>query len=178
MPFPMEGGLGNVEFKGEAVAVDIAPGQTLFALLTGADGDVDYSKLSILREAYPQAYAAHEVPTPQMAPVILWSQPTIAGEASDKAHIQAGSRHYPMLVRFREIDDPRTLEQVKPEALDSAFAPGVKLRRITIAVTEAPVTVEIAKRLSWIDSLQKYRIDPNNPFTNDLPSEISGLRSR
>ena len=38
---------------------------------------------------------------------------------------------YPMLVRFRELDRPESLEAVAPDALDQAFGAGVKLKRIS-----------------------------------------------
>jgi hypothetical protein len=38
---------------------------------------------------------------------------------------------YPLLVRFRELTLAGSLEAVAPDALDQAFGPGVKLKRIT-----------------------------------------------
>ncbi|HZF41958.1 MAG TPA: hypothetical protein VEZ48_00945 [Sphingomonadaceae bacterium] len=46
---------------------------------------------------------------------------------------------YPLLVRFRELNWPESLEAVAPDALDQAFGPGVKLKRITAHITDEPV---------------------------------------
>lgn len=46
------------------------------------------------------------------------------------------------MVRFRDINDPRTVEMVEPEAV------GVK--RILLEATQDPVTTGIEKRLGWM----------------------------
>ena len=52
----------------------------------------------------------------------------------------------PMLVRFRDIDDPKSVEEVDPEDLAKSFGPGVKLARVTIEMTRDPVTKGIKKQ--------------------------------
>jgi hypothetical protein len=51
----------------------------------------------------------------------------------------------PMLVRFRDTDDPKTVERVDPRNLTASFGPGVKLVRATIEVTGRSVTTGIEK---------------------------------
>ena len=75
-----------------------------------------------------------------------------------------------MFVRFKDIRDPKSVEAVDPAAI------GVK--RIWVEVTSDPVTTGIENRLGWIDHLDRYRTDPTNPFTANLPSEINGLRNK
>lgn len=48
--------------------------------------------------------------------------------------------------------------------------------RITVEITDLPVTAEIVDRLPWLKQLDRFRSDPKNPFTNTLPREISRLR--
>ncbi len=82
-----------------------------------------------------------------------------------------------MLVRFRNIADPASVEKVYPENLAKSFGPGVRLKRATIEISTDPVTTGIEKRLGWLNRLDSYRTIPTNPFTNTLPSEIGYLRN-
>ena len=87
--------------------------------------------------------------------------------------------NYPLLVTFDDISDPATVKRVDPDDLAASFSPGVSLKRITLTITDEPVTEgKIEKVLGWIDHLDRYRTDPSNPFTNTLASEIGGLRRR
>ena len=55
-----------------------------------------------------------------------------------------------MLVRFRDVGDPKSVEVVDAGDLAKSFGPGVKLRRIMLAVTDDPATTGIEKRLGWV----------------------------
>ena len=76
---------------------------------------------------------------------------------------------WPVMVRFRDLNDPTTVERV------NSHTAGV--RRIWLETTGDEVTHSIAERLPWLNRLQQYRADPSNPFTNKLPNEIGALRS-
>lgn len=92
---------------------------------------------------------------------------------------ELASKDYPLLVTFTDITDPTTVNQVDPTNLAATFGPGVSLKRITLQITDEPVTEgKIESVLGWLDDLKKYRKDPNNPFTNTLPKEIGYLRSQ
>ena len=65
------------------------------------------------------------------------------GEAKGKA--------LPAMVTFADVDDPRTVKVLDPLALDEAFGPGVRLKRVTITKTDEPVTVgKVEAVLDWI----------------------------
>jgi hypothetical protein len=55
----------------------------------------------------------------------------------------------PMLVRFADINDPKSVDRIDPEHLDASFGLGVKLARATAQLTDEPVTIGIENRLSW-----------------------------
>lgn len=89
------------------------------------------------------------------------------------------SKDYPLLVTFRDLTDPKTVQKVDPENLAATFGSGVSLKRITLEITDEPVTEgKIGNVLGWLNHLKKYRTDPTNPFTNTLPKEIGYLRSK
>jgi hypothetical protein len=50
-----------------------------------------------------------------------------------------------MLVTFKDINDPRSVVQVRPDDLEAAFGPGVRLGRVTIEATRHAVTTGIEK---------------------------------
>jgi hypothetical protein len=58
---------------------------------------------------------------------------------------QSGSREVPLAMlprfgRFRDINDPLTLEPVSPDDLAASFGPGVELKRVLLQLTDDPVT--------------------------------------
>jgi hypothetical protein len=80
-----------------------------------------------------------------------------------------------MLVRFRDIDDPKSIERVDPGDLAKVFGPDVKLVRVTARVVPtgvwplnqtgwatpqwmlgAPVTTGIERKLPWVESISGY----------------------
>ena len=62
-------------------------------------------------------------------------------------------RLIPLLVRFRDIRDPKLVELVDAADLAAAFGSGVALRRATIEITRDPVTTGIETRLPWLPQL-------------------------
>ena len=83
---------------------------------------------------------------------------------------------WPMLVTFRDVRDPTSVERVDPAALDKSFGPGVRLRRITVAVTDDPVTTGIEKRLGWLPKfwdrmLDGSKINNSQALANNLASD-------
>ncbi len=78
-----------------------------------------------------------------------------------------GSRHqpgdppsaWPMMVRFRDLADPKSVEKINPDDLSASFGAGVKLRRITAERTDDPVTSGILARLPWLDSATPKSLD-------------------
>ncbi|HEX7876810.1 MAG TPA: hypothetical protein VF489_09530 [Sphingobium sp.] len=144
--------------KGEAVAVDLPGGQTLFALLTGGDGDVDYAMQIGGRAGVWESSGPVE-----LYPV---APNTVGLQRTDPL---------PMLARFGDVRDPKSVERVELGVLDQTFGPGVRLRRITIEKTRESVTVGIGKRLGWLNDSTVM----NNPGWVSLPLEsrlvINGL---
>ena len=132
---------------GEAVAIDLPNGQTLFALVT--------------QPMNPDA--AIHLPFEVFQSEIDRIDPQEAGDVPDwprrvtqltlqrpSADLIGGQR--PFLVRFRDLARPETVEDVDPDRLSDAFGAGYRLRRITIAITDEPPSKGIAQRLPWLGS--------------------------
>ncbi len=148
--------VATAKARGEAVAVDIAPGQTLFALVTGADGDADYS-VNVTRMAWPDVHLPELRAKTQL--VALWPN------APPRKWAKTAPA-YPMLVHFRDIRDPKSVERVDPAHLNTAFGKGVTLKRITVQITDEPVTTGIEKRLEWLGQYPEPSLNPNHGPTD------------
>lgn len=141
--FLPDAGKRDWSVKGEAVAVDLPDGRTLFALLkTGAHFD-DMMGLSMNAlhpdfrgTGYDVVGVAKELASGQH------SGPTIVAPED-----------YPMLVTFADESDPTSVRKVEPGNLAAQFGPGVRLQSITVELTDDPVTAGIEERLGWLPEL-------------------------
>ena len=161
-PGPEAGGLQN-EVRGEAVAVDLPGGRTVFALLRRPDFEdaaainAQIAFASRLRDIAPSDWR---------------------GLVRALRHMQGAAllppSGYPTIVYFANPRDPRTIQ-----ALDRShfrFGNGARVRRILIEITDDPVTWTIERRLppfgqgtgfsSWRRNLDYY--DPRNVTLNDF----------
>jgi hypothetical protein len=95
----------------------------------------------------------------------------------------------PLLARFRDLSDPKTIEKVEPLDLEERFGAGVKLVRAEIEIVSPglwpfnrigisgePITSGIERRLSWLPQYRDRRLDGQRyettssqaPFANSL----------
>jgi hypothetical protein len=72
-------------------------------------------------------------------------------------------KYLPMLVRFRDPRDPASVERVDPSDLAASFGAGVKLDRMSIEITDAPLTKGIEAVLPWLGSRESQRLLPPPP---------------
>jgi hypothetical protein len=134
----------RTRIRGEAVAVDL-PGGTLFALLRGQDMDFDY----------PDGVVGGHLrkhPLRNLAMGRDWAE-NQREIARAKPAFELYPDEYPLLVHFRNLNDPASVEKAEPQQLASSLGPGVRLRRIVIAVTEErPKVGDIYSRLPWLET--------------------------
>lgn len=129
--------------RGEAVAVDLPGGKTLFALLR-SDNNVDWASYVFVYLAPPspnepfadQLDDVLEVTGKQVLPR-MWPPVAFLKERSA----------YPMLVTFGDLTDPASVAEVDPDDLAATFGEGARLQRITVELTDDPVTSGIEERL-------------------------------
>jgi hypothetical protein len=153
----------GAEQRGEAVAVDLPSGQTLFALLandpyvtlqTGFGGDSP----SMLDTAKENKLVRVVKPFP----------------TSENGNQFTG---YPVLVQFTDIKNPMSVKLVNPENTSASLGQGVKIKRNTIQMTDEPVTRGIEKRLPWLNDYASRRARLNGDTssvvsTNDLSDNL------
>jgi hypothetical protein len=139
------GGQGSrTKLEGEAIAVDIAPGKTLFALLRMANGTSSDDNLAIMSmKAMDPAYNHDRK---------LSAQRIVSGDGI-RSPADVAPADYPMLVTFGENNDPTSVTRVDPEGLGFSFGTGVRLKRIRVEVTDEAATSGIEKRLGWLPNV-------------------------
>ncbi len=158
------------KIRGEAVAVDLPDGQTLYALLRSSGGDVEWAA-RVIPILAPDAgddnhlddvlllEGKHELPR-------KWSP---RGRSDERSA-------YPMMVTFGDEADPTSVTLVDPDDLAESFGEGVTLKRITAELTDDSVTTGIEERLGWLpnyydkmlDGQRIHTIYAENRLANDL----------
>jgi copper chaperone CopZ len=64
----------------------------------------------------------------------------------------------------------QAVQRVDPANLAASFGPGIRLKRITVEVTDDDVTTGIEKRLRWL-SKHRGTLKPNPPSFMDDPND-------
>ena len=126
---------------GEAVVIDLPDGP-IFALLTLGDGQ------------QPFGYVVSTALDPGMLPNIDGYLATIRKLASSKVKVllprhwlsRPTDKGWPILVRFRDLNDPKTVELVDPDTIG--------VTRIIVETTNDALTSGVANRLPWLRSVK------------------------
>jgi hypothetical protein len=155
------GGAVHTSLRGEAAVVEVAPGKYLFALLTGRE--------DLAVKAFPEVVRNRTFKQFARAFRDLREKRDLPTEL------------IPMLVTFRDIADPKSVEHVDPNNLAAAFGPGVTLKRATLEITDEPITTGIEKRIGWMawssskwiefasDGFEPMRIRNSNGTVTSIP---------
>lgn len=145
--FLPEGGVRSVYVRGQAVIIEMPTGGPIFALMKYEEGGL------------VPLWMALRTLVPDFNPMDMVKA---AGRMrlGQKGVVQR--KNYPMLVRFTDIEDPKTVEQIDPGDLGASFGEGYMLKSITIEITDDPVTTGIDERLEAIG------IRPGHSLDNDF----------
>lgn len=161
----------STRIRGEAAAVDLPGGRTLFALLSG---EGNYGAEHYAPNAYERVLAREIGPLGvkvgwddwlrelrrQRRPAVL---PRRVLRVVNELWLT-----YPLLVRFSDLRDAKSVEVVDPDYLAASLGSGIKLKRILIAITGAPVTIGIEKRLPNFGTGSGY-LEWQQKLANDDP---------
>lgn len=147
--------LWSVGPVGQAIAVDLGAKGTLFVLLAADPTRVD--RFGIINPTgKPNSAEAGRVALIEYFNFYFNDLPNdrsgiaIVEDFKAKARsAEVRSGDLPMLVRFRDINDPATIEKVDPSHLDLTFGPGVSIIRSNVEITNGPVTSGIEKKLPF-----------------------------
>ena len=176
---PTPGAVNRRVKKGEAVTVDLGARGLLFALLR-SDDNSDWAS-GVMFGFAPEVRQIHDADgkydssatfRARFMAMLKQRQPfELRGRLPGSRYIEGGLAR-PMLVGFADIADPTTVERVDPDALAAAYGQGVKLKRITIQLTDDPLTTGIEKRLGWLGKYPEPRLDSSyRGSTNPILSQ-------
>ena len=157
--------------QGEAVAVDLRKGRTLFALLR-SENNVDWA-------SYVMQTLAPHIDSESFAQqldnmLLLRGEIVLPRTFQPVGHLEERSA-YPMLVTFGNLDDPTSIEEVDPDDLKATFGDGYALRRITVQMTDDAVTTGNTKRLRWLGNVREMGLETED-FPEGFPvGDLTGL---
>ncbi|NML93601.1 hypothetical protein [Novosphingobium olei] len=161
-PYSISGGGGGgiaTRVTGEAAAIDLPNGETLFALLR-THGSPEL----------PENLYALQIPYPTKAEVEArtgkgkWSSSTAFDIWMERVRTSrgiftvprwrtdalAGASGWPMLVRFGDTGDPGSVEEINPNDLRSTFGRGYAIKRVLVGKTNDPIAFKLEARLPWL----------------------------
>lgn len=136
----------TTQVTGEAVAVDLPGGKTLFALLAkpnSAEGAEAYAFDALISKPWvgSKEYVAN------------------VNALVDRRDIGVlPFKDWPMLVTFGDINNPTSIMRIDVANPESTLGPDVKIRRITAQITEEPVTTGIERKLDWLPRIYQMQI--------------------
>ena len=142
-----------VNVVGEAVAVDLGKRGVLFSL-------IDWNDYRFVYESFP---------SPSQSEVLDFKY--YAHLKNVKAVVPL--YRAPMLVRFQDLNDPKTVERVDPNNLANSFGRDVFLKDITIEMTNEPVTWSVAHYLGWLQGYYNKRLDGERYGTIDSSHKLA-----
>lgn len=156
--------------RGEAAIVDLGAGKYIFALLSSSGpGSTEYLADNTL---------GHLVRIDQNQDEVSRLNAKYSAYEKLRGAVPVPSKNYTLLVTFADINNPKSVREIKSNNLVDAFGAGYSLKAVTLEITDEEVTEEIEEKLPWLNQLDKYLTDPTNPFTSTLPKEIGGLKWR
>ena len=147
---------GSYTVRGEAVSVDLPNLQTLFVLLRSSTS-VDWAAWVL-----PQIGDGKPVPVPRE-----WHYgPGSRGEMTD---------NYPSFVRFKDVANPMSVDEIDPDDLEASFGPDYALESLTFQRTDDAVTTGIERRLNWIEAMGDHDFNADGSFGDRYPPIVLGL---
>lgn len=142
---------------GEAAVVDLGHRGLLFALPRG-ETDLDWadSVYAYLMPPPPPGSSVADVADYQVKTATSMKSPIRLPRYFNTPDERRKLSGYPLLVRFRDATNYRTLERVDPDNLADAFGVGVKLRMITVQITRDDPERRVIRYLPWLADIKGY----------------------
>jgi hypothetical protein len=125
---------------GNAITVDLGDRGLLFVVNANPflyDPDTKQARTRRYTTLSSLPLRAHDF---DMRPELVTDPQTIREVKLNREPIDFPPKELPMLVRFRFLGDPPSIEQVDPLDLASTIGPAVHLKRVTFQITDDPIT--------------------------------------
>ena len=175
----------GVRFRGDAVAVDLSGGRTLFALTVGQDGQHEPTSDDDVRmlpsRLFGDSAFAYRNVSPRVSRTAAEEMPDIARMLGRSAKLDCTKTFRqgpacPLFVYFKDISAPSSVRSADPNRLQDMFGGDVSLKSLTVTITDNPVTRGIEKRFPWWDTVGRNSLDGRNnvahSYTDPLAMKI------
>ena len=150
------------QFKGEAVAVELAPGKYVFVLLEGMR--------DIATLVYGETFFKKEDVNLKRVQRSPSEEPLWAFLESPQPAKRVRPKFYPRMVTFQDINKPASVRLVDPYNLAASFGPGYRIKSMTIEITDEPVTKgQINKVLGWLGEYPEPGLCKPTGRGNNIP---------
>ncbi len=149
----------EIKSRGEAVPVDLGKRGMLFAL-------IDWDSYREFYNAFPYG---GQMDGKSKFPRDDYYKETL--KTGMKAELKT---NFPRMVTFKDIKDPKSVEAVKADDLAATFGAGVKLKDITLEITDEPVTWEIEKVLGWLEKVKMSCLSGKHINGPELYEQLHG----
>lgn len=162
-----EGAKTKMSVTGEALAIEVAPGRWMFALLKGDDGWKGEPGTNLgYAVGVPNGHFARSIEAVQDILALPKDTPVVLPREA-----------WPMLVTFADVTKPETVARVDPDDLAASFGPGIKVKAVTLEVTEAAVAEgRVAEVLEWLCAFKSKGLSLSGRtgpiFDNELKSRL------
>jgi hypothetical protein len=164
----------HIDVRGQAVALDLGERGTLFALLKAGADDRSGAEWIVLRAFN---FPGGALPSPVEKGI------GDVRRLSGKVELPLGS--LPLLVRFRNPKDLRTVERVEPFDIEKSFGAGARLVRASLQIVPAgiwplswygitgePITNGVEDKLAWWNGPHLWLEPLGNGVFVDTRAEI------
>lgn len=161
------GGKGSGGHRGEATVVEVLPGRYLFALLKMGEyrdnSFYGFDRNTLFTRVFPdKLQGGIDAYGPRMRAL------------RETRNIPRSA--YPVLVTFADLNVPGSVRQVDPDNLAATFGPGVRLKSLTLTMTNENYTMgKVVKILPWLpewpgqlDGQKIETIRTANRFANSI----------
>ena len=165
---PIMAGRISSRVVGEAVQVDLDEKGRLFVLLTGrmADNATEFF-------ATPEAIPAHAFFGTSVGGL---SDETLRQMHRMNLQAELEPEWLPMMVRFRDLGAPSSVEWIRPNNLAATYGLGARFVGATLETTSEPLTTGIRETLPWLVGFNyvsgtniRDQVDPEKNLTaNDF----------
>jgi hypothetical protein len=133
----------HAQYHGEAVVVDLGKRGKLFAIMLGSDGYTDFEHIMTF-DAFPSR-----------------------GNTPIGTSVRIKTSNYPMLVHFKDLARPETIERIVPPnestrsavTAEDAFGKGVAIKEVSLEITTEPMTKGIEHDLPWLSKYYGLGLD-------------------
>jgi hypothetical protein len=145
---------------GDAVVVEVPGRDPIFVLLTAKE-NVDWDA-SIAFKTFQDRFPMPRTPR---------GDTRVLAALREKAEIPA--KWYPILVAFGDASRPASVYEVNASDSSRALGVGSRVVRMSIEMTDEPVTYAVDKILPWVSNLGGYLDGEEYSFINTLAGRLS-----